>query len=219
MIDTTIVVERREQTGTGPNRRLRQLGNIPAVVYGAGVDPVAIAVPARVVQKLLRDAGENAVFKLQLEGGSESRNAMVRDIQFEATTGKLVHIDFQRVRMDEVVQVNVPIELEGTPVGVKNNGGLLDFITRELEVECLPDRIPGHLSYDVSEMDIGDVIESTELELPEGVTFVEDEARVIAAVNMPKMVEEDEAEEDEDLLEGEAEQPELVGEEEGSDED
>ena len=219
MIDTTIVVERREQTGTGPNRRLRQQGNIPAVVYGADRDPVAIAVPERVVQKLLRDAGENAVFKLQLEGGAQSRNAMVRDIQYEATTGKLVHIDFLRVRMDEVVHVSVPIELDGTPTGVKNNGGLLDFITRELEVECLPDRIPAHLSYDVSEMDIGDVIESTDLELPEGVTFVEEEARVIAAVNMPKITEETEEGEEEGLLEAEAEQPERVGEEDGSDAD
>ena len=219
MIDTTIVVERREQTGTGPNRRLRQQGNIPAVVYGAGLDPVAIAVPERVVQKLLRDAGENAVFKLQLEGGAQSRNAMVRDIQYEATTGNLVHIDFLRVRMDEVVQVEVPIELEGTPAGVKNDGGLLDFIMREIEVECLPDRIPNHLSYDVSSMEVGDVIESTDLELPEGVKFVEEEARVIAAVNMPKMTEETEEGEDEELLEAEAEQPERVGEEEESEED
>lgn len=219
MIDTTIVVERREQTGTGPNRRLRQQGNIPAVVYGADLEPVAIAVPERVVQKLLRDAGENAVFKLQLEGGAQSRNAMVRDIQYEATTGKLVHIDFFRVRMDEVVHVNVPIELEGTPKGVKNDGGLLDFITRELEVECLPDRIPAHLSYDVSDMEVGDVIESTDLELPEGVVFVEEESRVIAAVNMPKLTEETEEEEDEDLLETEAEQPERVGEEDESEDD
>lgn len=211
MSETTIVVKTREQTGTGPNRRLRAAGSVPAVVYGTNRPPATIEVEEHTVQKLLRDAGDNAVFMLQLEGGKQSRNAMIRDIQYEPHTGRLVHIDFMRIDMNVEVQVEVAIEPDGVPIGVTEEGGIMEFITHEVEVSCLPNAIPDHLSLPVGELAIGDTADTDDLIIPEGVTLVETDVRVLVAVNHPKVELEPEEEED-DLLEGAAEEPERVGE-------
>ncbi len=211
MSDTTIVVSNREQTGTGPNRRLRAAGQVPAVVYGGGRPPATIEIKEATVQKLLRDAGENAVFLLKLDGGKQSRNAMIRDIQYEPHTDRLVHIDFMRVDLNVAVEVTVAIETVGTPVGVSEQGGLMEFITREIEVTCLPNEIPDHLTIEVGALEIGDSVGTAAIELPEGVTLVDDEDRIVVAVNHPKVEAEAESE-DGELLEGDAAEPERVGE-------
>ena len=217
MTEMTIVVKSRETTGTGPNRRLRAAGSIPAVVYGTDRPSAAIEVGERTIQKLLREAGENAVFLLQLEGGKQSRNVMIRDIQTEPHTGRLVHIDFQRVKMDEEVHVTVLVETEGIPIGVKDEGGILDFITREVEIVCLPNLIPQHLTIDVSDLAIGDTVDTTHLVLPDGVALLEHDVRTVAAVNHPQL--EVEEEEESDLLEGEAEEPSRIGDDDKADDD
>lgn len=217
MTEMTIVVKSREQTGTGPNRRIRAAGGVPAVVYGTDRPSAAIEVAERTVRKLLREAGENAVFLLQLEGGKQSRNVMIRDIQTEPHTGRLLHVDFQRVKMDEDVHVTVLVETEGTPTGVKDEGGILDFITREVEIVCLPNAIPQHLSIDVSAMAIGDTIDTTSLVLPDGVALADQDVRTVAAVNHPQL--EAAAEEEIDLVEGVAEEPSRVGETAAADDD
>ena len=183
MTEATIEVERREQTGKGANRRLRGRGLVPAVLYGAGRDPVAIQLSRKTLLELFKDGGhENRIFLLKLAGTEQSRHAMVRDLQLDAMTSAITHLDFQRIAMDQRLRVSVRVELEGVPLGVKNDGGVLDFVTRELEVQCLPTAIPSVIRVDVAEMGIGSHVEARELTLPEGVEYMGPPEAVIASV-------------------------------------
>lgn len=214
MEEQTIEVQPRENVGKNFNRRLRAIGQVPAVVYGDGKEPVKIQVEERKIERLLKAAGGgNAVFLLKLAGTQQSRHTMIRELQADALTGKMIHIDFQRVNMDQKVRVSVPIEIIGEAQGVRNEGGLLDFISREIEVECLPGDIPAHVSLDVTELHVGQHVEAGELELPEKVTLLEEPERVIVSIAV-KRVAEVTHEEEEGLLTTEAAEPKLVGREE-----
>ena len=143
MAELKIEVERREETGKNANRRLRAAGKIPAVVYGGGKETVSIQVDKVAVHNLLgSEGGENAVFLLKLAGTAKSRHTMLREVVTHPISRQIIHIDFMRVNMTEKVRVAVPIELIGTASGVKNEGGVLEFINREVEVESLPADIP-----------------------------------------------------------------------------
>ena len=211
MSETTVTVRLREQTGKNANRRLRAAGEIPAVVYGGDADSAAIRVDGKSVQSLIREGGENAVFLLQLEGTDRTRHTMIRDMQWNPLTGSLVHIDFQRIRMDQEVQVAVPVSLIGTPEGVRNEGGLVEFVTREVSVICLPGDIPASIELDVEPLHIGQHVEIGELELPAAVRLDDDHSRTVVAVAAPRIVEEEEVSEDGELLEALTEEPEMVG--------
>ena len=216
MSDITLEVQSREETGKNANRRLRATGLIPAVVYGGDLDPVAIQVDRRTLHDLFKQTGgENAVFLLKLAGTDQKRHSMVRELTIDPITRQVIHIDFLRVLMTEKVKVQVPINLEGTPVGVKNEGGVLDFITREVEVECLPGDIPQTLELDVSDLEIGSHYEVKDLEVPAGVELMVELDKVIVAVAHSRVateVEEAEAEAAEaGLLEAEEVEPELIG--------
>jgi large subunit ribosomal protein L25 len=211
MSEAILEVQPREQTGTGPNRRLRASGWIPAVVYGGGKDPVAIKVERTSFLDLLRETGsENAVFLLELAGTGKQRHTMVREIDSDPITRRVKHIDFQRVLMDEVVRVSVQVELVGIPEGVKTHGGVLDFITREISVECLPGVIPDRFELDVSELEIGDHREAGDLDIPKGVELLEEVDRVLVSIAAPRL-EEEEEDEDELLLETASAEPEVIG--------
>lgn len=217
MSEPTVTVRLREQTGKNANRRLRAGGEIPAVIYGGSADSAAIRVDGKLVLSLIREGGENAVFLLQLEGTEQTRHTMIRDLQWNPLTGALVHIDFQRVKMDQEVQVSVPIEVVGVPEGVRNEGGLLEFITREVSVICLPGDIPVSIELDVSALHIGQHVEAGQLVLPDAVTLNDEESKVIVSVAAARVVEEEEEEPEEgELLEAVADEPERVGEEDES---
>lgn len=226
MSEVTIQVHEREKTGKGANRRLRSEGWIPAVVYGGDKDPVSIRVEKARFLQLLREAGsENAVFLLELVGADKKRHTMIREIDSDPITHQVLHIDFQRILMDEVITVSIPIELEGTPSGVKNQGGVLDFVTREVEIECLPGDIPAKVTLDVSALEIGDHLELEDIAFPGSVKLMEEPDRVVVSITAPQIEEEPE-EEEEILIEAEAEEPEVIGrarpeeeEEEGEGED
>lgn len=207
----TIEVAPRSATGKNANRRLRAGGQIPGIVYGAGRDSVPVAVDRRTVLDLMREAGdENAIYVLKLSGTDKSRHVMIRDMDVHPVTRQVRHIDFQRILLTEKLRVQVPIEVVGTPTGVKNEGGVLDFVTREVEVECLPTDIPHHFEVEVSELHLGQHLEAKDLTIPEGVELVESPERVIVSVSVPRMVVEEE-EEEELLIEAEAEEPEVIG--------
>lgn len=211
MSELTIEVHERAVRGSGASRKLRAAGKIPAVVYGGGRESVAIEVDARVLQELLRKSGsEHAIFLLKLGDSGKSRHTMIRDLAIDPISRRILHVDFQRVNLKEKVRVSVPIELLGTPFGVKDEGGVLDFVTREVEIESLPGQIPPHLELDVSELHIGQHLEAGELTLPEGVELLDDVDRVLVSVAHPRVVEE-EVEEEEELLEEEMEEPEVIG--------
>lgn len=208
--DLTIEVTAREKRGKGASRRLRAAGKIPAVVYGGGKETVPIEIDRKAVIDLLKQSGtENAVFLLKLAGSGKERHTMIRELDLDPVSRQIRHIDFQRVVMTEKVRVQVQVELLGVASGVKNEDGLLDFVTREVEVECLPGDIPRHLTIDVSALHIGQHIEARELVLPAGVTLIEDGERVIASVTHSRLAVEEEAAA-ETLIEVERDEPEVI---------
>lgn len=211
-IQLDLEVQPRTTFGKNSNRRLRADGQIPAVVYGGERDPAPIQLSARTLGDLMRNAGDNAIFLLKLAGTKKVRHVMIKEHQIDAISGKTIHLDFQRIDLDQKVVVTVAVELEGTPEGVRKEGGVLDFVTREIEIECLPTQIPSTLVVDVSELGIGDHVEVSNLVVPEGVEILDDPGRTIAAVAIPQEIEEEPEEEEEGLLiEGEGEEPERIG--------
>jgi large subunit ribosomal protein L25 len=181
MSELTIEVQKRDKTGKGPNRRARSGGKIPAVVYGGGKDNVAIEIDRKSMLDLMKKAGtETPIYLLKL--GDNQRHAMIREIQTHPITRQVVHIDFQRVMMDQKIHVKVPIELVGTAYGVKQQGAVLDFVTREIDVECLPGDIPGHLEVDVTDLHANQHVEARDIKLPAGVTLHDSPDKVIASV-------------------------------------
>jgi large subunit ribosomal protein L25 len=181
-----IEVQPREETGKNANRRSRARGKIPAVVYGGGRESVSIEVDRKtLVDTMKGHGGENPIFLLKL--GDKERHAMIRNLQVDPVSRQVIHIDFQRVLLDQKVKVAVPIELVGTAVGVKVEGGLLDFVTREVHVECLPGDIPKHLEADVTGLHIGQHVEVRDLKAPEGVEVLDEPEKVIASIGHGKL--------------------------------
>jgi large subunit ribosomal protein L25 len=181
-----ITVEKRQSRGKNEARRIRQAGKIPAVVYGAGKDTVPITVNVRSLADAFRGgAGENAIFLLKLGDTGETRHAMIREFQRDPVSRRPVHLDFVRVLMDTKIRVRVPVEVVGVARGVRTDAGILDFVTREIEIECLPGNIPEHLPLDVTELGIGDALRISELKAPEGVEVVDDPEKVIVHVAHP----------------------------------
>lgn len=181
-----IEVSPRQQTGKNANRRSRANGKIPAVVYGGGRESVAIEVDRKTLMDLMRNhAGENPIFLLKL--GDKERHAMIRNMQTDPVSRQVIHIDFQRVLLDQKVRVAVPIELVGTAFGVKTEGGMLDFVTREVHVECLPGEIPKHIDLDVTGLHVGQHAEAKDLKLPKGVMLLDEADRVIVSLGHGKL--------------------------------
>ena len=167
-------------------RRVRVEGKIPAVVYGAGQDAVAVSVDPRVVTKILHsESGHNTIFDLNVEGSALVK-AMIVDWQHEPIKGKLLHIDFKRIAMDKAMRVSVPVQLTGIPVGVRTAGGILDQILREVEIECLPGDIPGHLDVDVTNLELYGAIHISDLPHSGSIKFIGDDSALVAHVTIIK---------------------------------
>src|SRR5436305_2384900 len=187
MAELSIDVQKRTETGTNANRRLRQSGKIPAVVYGGGKDTVPIQLDRKTLLDLMKSGeNENAIFLLKLADSGQERHAMIHDMQIHPLTRQVIHIDFQRILMTEKVKVQVPVELVGTAYGVKTEGGMIDFVHREVELECLPGDIPQHIDLDVTELHVGQHVEAKDLKLPQGVTLAEEPDRVIISLSHTK---------------------------------
>lgn len=179
-------VEKRSGRGKNEARRTRMGGKIPAIVYGAGKATVPITVDRKALSDAVRNgAGENAIFLLKLAGSDQSRHAMIKELQKDPLSRKALHIDFVRVMMDAKIRVKVSIEVVGVARGVKTDGGILDMVTREVEIESLPGNIPAHLPVDVSELGIGDAIRIRDLHAVPGVEIVDDLEKVLVHVAHP----------------------------------
>lgn len=154
-MDTTLEAVARETRGKNEARRLRVTGNIPAVIYGGGQAAQAVAVSPKELSRLLHsEAGLNTLIDLKLDGATTK--VIVKDFLLQPVTHQLLHADFYRVDVNKKVQVKVAVRLHGEPRGVKVQGGVLDFVHREVEVETLPTEIPEHIDIDVANMMIGD---------------------------------------------------------------
>jgi large subunit ribosomal protein L25 len=164
-------------------RRVRVKGRIPAVVYGAKEPAVAIEVDPKQIQKILHsDTGHNSIFDLEITGSTGKTKAMIVDWQYEPIKGTLMHIDLKRIALDKVMRVEVPIQLVGSAIGVKQEGGILDQVLREVEIECLPGDIPSHIDLDVTQMSIGDVRRVSDLPRSEKLKFITEEGTTVAHV-------------------------------------
>jgi large subunit ribosomal protein L25 len=183
MSEMSLQVDKRERTGKGGCRQARMRGLIPGVVYGSGKDSVPIQVNRKTFVEMMRKAGsENPILLLKLSDTGQERHAMIRDMQRNPVSRQVIHIDFQRIEMTDRIRVTVPVELVGTAYGVKVEGGLIDFVVREVHIECLPGDIPKHLDLDVTEMHAGQHAAAKDLKLPQGVTLLDDPERVIMSV-------------------------------------
>ena len=181
-IEAVVATPREGKFNKNAARRVRVSGKIPAVVYGAGQDAVAVVVDPKVITRILHsDSGHNTIFDLNVEGASVVK-AMIVDWQNEPIKGTLLHIDLKRIAMDKAMRVSVPIQLVGVPVGVKTQGGILEHVMREVEVECLPNDIPSHLDVDVSNLEINGAIHVSDLPHSGSIKFLGDEGATVAHV-------------------------------------
>jgi large subunit ribosomal protein L25 len=181
-IPAVVATPRSGKFNKNAARRVRVEGKIPAVVYGAGGDAVAVTVDPRIITKILHsDSGHNTIFDLDVTG-SGTVKAMVVDWQNEPLKGSLLHIDLKRIAMDKAMRVSVPIQLIGIPVGVKAQGGILDQVLREVEIECLPADIPSHLDVDVTALEINGAVRVSDLPHMGSIKFLSDEGLTVAHV-------------------------------------
>ena len=218
MDNVSIVVHKRDVTGTRAAKRLRKSGFIPGVLYGHGKDAVLIAVePHALREALTTDAGTHAILDVTFEGQKRSHHAIVKDMTLDRVKSTVIHVDLQEIRLDETIETTVAIHFEGEAKGVKA-GGMLDESTREVTVKGLVTAIPEHLVVDVSELDMNETLQVSDLVVPEGIEIMADPEEVLCSVLPPRKVEEEEGVEGEEAVEGAAAaEPELVGkkEEEG----
>jgi large subunit ribosomal protein L25 len=184
--EAVVATPREGKFNKNAARRVRVAGKIPAVVYGAGQESVAVAVDPKVITRILHsDSGHNTIFDLNVEG-SAAVKAMIVDWQHEPIKGHLLHIDLKRIAMDKAMRVSVPIQLVGTAIGVKSQGGIMEHVLREVEIECLPGDIPSHLDVDVSNLELHGIIHVSDLPHSGSIKFLEDETATVAHVTIIK---------------------------------
>jgi len=163
-------------------RRVRVAGKIPAVLYGAGHEPVAIEVDPKQISKILfSESGHNSIFDVEIEGQPAAK-AMIVDLQREPINDLLLHIDLKRIALDKTLRVSVRVKLLGIPVGVKAAGGILDQVLREVEIECLPTDIPGHIDADVSNLELFGSLRIADLPHSDKITYLNAEDATVAHV-------------------------------------
>jgi large subunit ribosomal protein L25 len=183
MADQEVVAAKPREGKLNKNaaRRVRVAGKVPGVVYGAKEPAVAVELDPKQITRILHsDSGHNTIFDLEI--GSAKSKAMIVDWQYEPIKGMLMHIDLKRIAMDKAMRVKVPVLLEGAPVGVKTQGGILDQVLREVEIECLPADIPSHIDVNVSNLGLGASIRVADLPHESKLKILTDENATVAHV-------------------------------------
>jgi large subunit ribosomal protein L25 len=186
-METILDATPRDTFGKNEARRTRREGKVPAVVYGGdgkAATPIAVA-PKALLKILHSDAGQNTLISLKLEGAGDTR-VLVKAFELDPVTHQVLHADFYRVAMDRAIQVTIPVTVHGEPKGVKQQGGVLEFIRREIEIECLPGDIPEHVDVDVSELMLHQGIRVRDIAInPKWTPITEGEAMLVHVI-MPK---------------------------------
>ena len=183
----TVEAQPRPDSSRGKNeaRRLRATGRVPAVVYGAKKTVVAVSVDPKQISRILQsESGHNTIFDLIVDG--DRAKAMIVDWQYDPLKGNLLHLDLKRIAMDEKMRVTVPIHCVGEAAGVKQQGGILDQIMREVEIECLPGDIPSHFDADVTNLMFGDVLRVADLPHSGKVKFITEENQAVVHITSVK---------------------------------
>jgi large subunit ribosomal protein L25 len=186
----TIAAEPRVLRGKNEARRLREKGLIPAIVYGAFKEPMSVAVSPKAIERVLHSkSGHNTIFDVGVEGG-ETTPAMVVDWQYDPVKDTLLHVDLKRIDLTKRITVSVPVVTQGESKGVKQQDGLLELVTREVTIECLPDDIPERFVLDVTELMMGQSIRAGDIVLPPGTKLMSAPENVIAHVVALRQIEE-----------------------------
>jgi large subunit ribosomal protein L25 len=184
--NATLTAKGREGSGKGDNRKLRQTGYIPAVIYGHGEQTRSVAINAHEFELLAsRVHVENTVIDLKVEGEKKPIRALVREMQTHPARGAVVHVDFYQIHAGERVHIQLPLNFVGTPVGVKN-GGILQHTMDELDVEVSADNIPEAIDVDVAHLEIGDSVHVSDLKIPEGIKVFDSDDRSVCSVSPPQ---------------------------------
>ena len=212
-MNATLAAVTREGRGKNDARRLRRAGSVPAVLYGGeSREGLPIAVdPKELLLILHSESGVNTLIGLTVDGG-EASQVLVKDFQLDPIHSEMLHVDFYRLALDKAITVTVPVMLKGEPAGVKQQGGVLDFVQREVQVECMPTEIPEHIDVDVSELMIGQGVRLRDLLTDVAWTPVSEPDTLLVHVIAPKVEEEPETEAAEEAIETPAEgaEPELI---------
>ena len=196
-----VVVTNREGLGKGPANRLRRSGFIPSVVYGGKGECVSVAVPPKMVNKIIRsEKGLNSVLSLRLADTDKTRHVMIKSIDRHPVTDRLMHVDFIRIDMDTVINAVIPLEFIGLAEGVKL-GGVLTIVRHEVDIECLPKSLLGKITVDVTALGMDESLRVKDLPAYDGVTYTVGPNRMIAVVHAAAAPEVEEEEEEEEIIE------------------
>jgi len=184
----TLTAERRQETGTGAARKIRQAGKIPAVIYGRGREPEALMVPQAEAEKVLKESGGGSTL-IELSVDGKPIRTLIREIQRHPTRKNVTHLDFLEVHAGEKIKLAVPVHLVGSPDGVRNAGGVLEQFLREIEIEVLTRNIPEHIELDVTDLRVGRSLHVSDLSVENAELLVEADTTVCTVV--PPRVEEE----------------------------
>lgn len=188
--NATLSAIRREGTGKGVARKLRAAGQVPAVVYGKDMEAVSLSVDAHAAEHLFQGISvASTIVDLKIKGERKPLQTLVREVQTHPYRPELIHIDFYRIQKGVAVEVEVPLNLEGTPEGVRN-GGTLEQVFHVIPVKCIPSKIPEAITVDVTGLNIGDALHAYDLEIDEDLELLMDADRTLASVAAPRAEEE-----------------------------
>lgn len=205
----SLTAQPREERGKNAMRRLRSQGLVPAVLYGHGDETQTLAIRAQELDKLLATISvENTIIDLDIEG-SKSTQTLIREVQHHPARKVVLHVDFLQIHAGEKIHLEVPVRLHGSPIGVRDNGGILQEVLRELHVECLPRDIPEAIDVEIGDLDVGDVVHVSDITVP-NVKILNDPDIVLVTIVAPTVAALPEDEEAEALEAGEGE-PEVIG--------
>jgi len=176
--------ERRDAFGKNASRRIRVQGRIPAVLYGEGTENIPLVLDKKDIFQIMRtESRENTIFRLAV--GSDERDAMIKALQVDPTTDELIHADLIQIAMDKLIRVSVPIVPVGEAIGVKSEGGFVDIVTRQVEIECLPKNIPEHIEIDIAGLHINQSFKAENMAPPAGVRVLSEPGTVLVLIAMP----------------------------------
>ena len=216
-MEITLEATSREKTGSGESRRLRSSGLIPAVMYGLGTEPQSLLLNSREFNNALKtEAGSNVILNVNV--GKDSFPALAREIQRHAYKDEIVHVDLVRIDLSQTVEADVQVNFIGTPLGVKEEGGVVQTVNNTISITALPTNIPSSLDVDISPLNVGDNVTATDIQLPEGVALaLEDDDSILVTITIPRAAIEEEEVVDEEFEGEEGEEEAGEGDEESED--
>jgi large subunit ribosomal protein L25 len=215
MAEIVIQAQHRQETGKEAAKRLRNLGMVPSIVYKSGEIGTNLSVKSvDLIHALHTAAGENVIIQLEYDedGKKQKKTVIIKEMQHHPIKGDIIHVDFSEISLKQKIQVKIPIHPVGEAIGVKRDGGILEHVLWELDVECLPTKIPEKVDVKVDELEIGDSIHVKDIQLESDIEVLTDPEEVVIIVEHPKKEEEPVAEEE--LPEGTEQEPEVIGEKE-----